>query len=82
KIDRSFIEHIPDNPDDVAIATAIIALSKSLQLTTVAEGVETQAQLNFLRQHGCDTAQGYYYSRPLPPEDFVRFLGPGPLQPD
>ena len=82
KIDRSFIEHIPDNPDDVAIATAIIALAKSLQLTTVAEGVETQAQLNFLRQHGCDTAQGYYYSRPLPPEDFVRFLGPGPLQPD
>ncbi len=82
KIDRSFIEHIPDNPDDVAIATAIIALAKSLQLTVVAEGVETQAQLNFLRQHGCDTAQGYYYSRPLPPEDFVRFLGPGPLQPD
>ncbi|MDO8703717.1 MAG: PAS domain S-box protein [Sulfuricaulis sp.] len=82
KIDRSFIEHIPDNLDDVAIAAAIIALAKSLQLTVVAEGVETQAQLNFLRQHDCDTAQGYYYSRPVPPEDFVRFLGQGPLPPD
>jgi diguanylate cyclase (GGDEF)-like protein len=77
KIDRSFIEHIPGNPDDAAIATAIIALAKSLQLTVVAEGVETQEQLDFLRHHGCGTAQGYYFARPLPAEEFVRFLREG-----
>jgi diguanylate cyclase (GGDEF)-like protein/PAS domain S-box-containing protein len=82
KIDRSFIEHIPGNPDDAAIATAIIALAKSLELTVVAEGVETQEQLNFLRHHDCDTAQGYYFARPLPAEEFVRFLRQSPLQPD
>lgn len=78
KIDRAFIEHVSDSPDDAAIANAIIALAKSLQRKVVAEGVETRAQLDFLRQHGCDTAQGYYYARPLPAEEFVRYLRQGP----
>ncbi|MDH5512757.1 MAG: EAL domain-containing protein [Gammaproteobacteria bacterium] len=82
KIDRSFIEHIPDNPDDASVAVAIMALAKSLQLKTVAEGVETSKQLDFLHRHGCDTAQGYYHARPLPAEDFVRFLHQRPKKPD
>ncbi len=78
KIDRAFIEHISDNADDAAIATAILALAKSLQLKVVAEGVETQEQLNFLRHYSCDIAQGYYYSRPLPAADFLDYLRRGP----
>ncbi len=74
KIDRAFIEHISDNPDDAAIAKAIIALAKSLQLKTVAEGVETGAQADFLRRHGCDVMQGYYFSRPLPADKFIQLL--------
>jgi predicted signal transduction protein with EAL and GGDEF domain len=74
KIDRAFIEHISDNPDDAAIAKAIIALAKSLQLKTVAEGVETGAQADFLRRHGCDVMQGYYFSRPLPADKFIELL--------
>ncbi|MHB8622411.1 MAG: PAS domain S-box protein [Sulfuricaulis sp.] len=74
KIDRAFIEHINDNADDAAIAGAIIALGQSLQLQIIAEGVETSEQLDFLRHHGCDIAQGYYYSRPLPAADFTDYL--------
>ncbi|HEX9627941.1 MAG TPA: PAS domain S-box protein [Acidiferrobacterales bacterium] len=79
KIDRAFIEHISDNPDDAAIAEAIIALAKSLQLKTVAEGVETGAQADFLRRHGCDTMQGFYFSRPLPADEFTRLLAKNAL---
>jgi EAL domain-containing protein (putative c-di-GMP-specific phosphodiesterase class I) len=74
KIDRAFIEHIVDNPDDAAIARSIIALARGLQLKTVAEGVETGAQADFLRRHGCDTMQGFYFSRPLPADEFTRLL--------
>jgi EAL domain-containing protein (putative c-di-GMP-specific phosphodiesterase class I) len=74
KIDRAFIEHISDNPDDAAIAKAIIALAKSLQLKTVAEGVETGEQADFLRRHGCDVMQGFYFSRPLPADKFIELL--------
>lgn len=74
KIDRQFIDEIPDNPDDVAIAQSIIAMAKSLNLKLVAEGVETQEQLDFLRQHGCDWGQGYLMGKPVPAEQFVRHL--------
>ena len=64
KIDRSFINDIATDSDDAAIVTAIIAMSHSLGARVVAEGVETEAQLNFLRAHGCDEFQGYFFSRP------------------
>ncbi|GAB4508201.1 MAG: hypothetical protein Tsb0026_06470 [Sulfuricaulis sp.] len=74
KIDRAFIEHISDNPDDAAIAKSIVALARSLQLRTIAEGVETEAQADFLRLHGCDAMQGFYFSRPLPAGKFTQLL--------
>ena len=66
KIDRSFIGQVADNPDDAAIAKAIIMMAHSLQLTVTAEGVETAAQLAFLVSNSCNEVQGYYFSRPLP----------------
>jgi diguanylate cyclase (GGDEF)-like protein len=66
KIDQSFIKGVPDNQDDVAITTAVIALAHSLNMKVVAEGVETPEQLQYLADHDCDMVQGYYLSRPLP----------------
>ena len=65
KIDRSFIRDVAVNPDDAAITTAIISMAKSLKLKVIAEGVEDEAQMSFLRAHQCDEIQGYYFSRPL-----------------
>ncbi|MDX3928775.1 MAG: EAL domain-containing protein [Shinella sp.] len=65
KIDRSFVQDLPGNPDDAAIASAIISLARTLELKVIAEGVETKEQLEFLRRSGCDEIQGYYLSRPL-----------------
>jgi EAL domain-containing protein (putative c-di-GMP-specific phosphodiesterase class I) len=65
KIDGSFIRDVATNADAAAIATAIISLAKSLNLKVIAEGVETEAQLAFLREHHCDEVQGYYLSKPL-----------------
>jgi CheY-like chemotaxis protein len=65
KIDRLFVRDVAVNPDDAAIAAAIISMAKSLNLKVIAEGVEDEAQLSFLRAHQCDEIQGYYFSKPL-----------------
>lgn len=71
KIDRTFIRGLPDNADNAAIVTTIISLANSLDLTVVAKGVETAGQLSFLQQHGCQLAQGFLFSRPLPADAFL-----------
>lgn len=74
KTDRSFVREVASNPDDAAIARAIIALAHSLQLNITAEGVETQEQLNYLKTHGCHEVQGYYFSRPVPADALANLL--------
>ncbi len=74
KIDQSFIRELPDNADDAAITRAIIALAHSLELQVVAEGVETQEQMDFLKAQGCDAIQGFLISRPAPAERFAQLL--------
>jgi EAL domain-containing protein (putative c-di-GMP-specific phosphodiesterase class I) len=66
KIDRSFVDDLPDDPNDVAIVRMILSMADTLGLTVVAEGVETQAQADFLVAHGCHSLQGYLFSRPTP----------------
>ena len=73
KIDQSFVRGLPDDPDDVAISTAIIGMGKALKLKVIAEGVETEAQREILRSAGCDEIQGYLVAKPLPAADFVLF---------
>jgi diguanylate cyclase (GGDEF)-like protein len=74
KIDRSFIRDVETSPDAAVIATAVISLAKTLNLKVIAEGVETEGQLAFLRSHDCDEMQGYYFSRPLLGEDIPELL--------
>jgi len=74
KIDHSFIKELVTNSDDSAITLAIISMAKSLRLEVIAEGVETQQQLDFLKQNNCDDIQGYYFSKPLPAKEFIAFL--------
>lgn len=74
KIDRSFVKDITFDPCDLAIASAIVALGKGLNINVVAEGVETEAQLEYLRQLGCAEIQGYFFSPPLPAKDTIKLL--------
>ena len=77
KIDRAFIRDVTTDVDDATIALTIINLARSLKLKVIAEGVETQDQFEFLRLHGCDEMQGYYFSRPLPVEQITSALREG-----
>lgn len=74
KIDRGFVKDVTSNPDNAAIVTTIITLAHNLGLKVICEGVETKEQFDFLKGHACDEIQGYYYSRPIPPVDFERWL--------
>ncbi|MCK4704414.1 MAG: EAL domain-containing protein, partial [Gammaproteobacteria bacterium] len=74
KLDKSFVHDIETDPNDAAICTATIALAHNLDLTVVAEGIETKMQLDFLTEHGCDYLQGYYFSKPLPADEMSEFL--------
>jgi diguanylate cyclase (GGDEF)-like protein/PAS domain S-box-containing protein len=77
KIDIAFVREVTSNPDDAAIVLAIINMAHSLKLQVIAEGVERDAQLAYLRRHGCDEMQGYYFSRPLPEDEFEVMLKEG-----
>jgi EAL domain-containing protein (putative c-di-GMP-specific phosphodiesterase class I) len=75
KIDQGFVRGIPEDSDDIAIVTAILGLARSLRLDHIAEGVETEAQRDFLIAHGCTHMQGYLFARPMPAEAFAREFG-------
>ncbi len=74
KIDRTFIKDLLQNPEDQAIVRAIIAIAHTLKIEVIAEGVETAGQLDFLRANGCDKAQGFFFSKPVPAEEFGELL--------
>jgi len=75
KIDRSFISGVAGQPDREAIVRAVIALARALGLRTIAEGIETDAEAEFLRVEGCDQGQGYLFSRPVPAEELLARWG-------
>jgi len=74
KIDQSFIRDLPNDTDDAAIVTAIIAMAKQLNLRVIAEGVETEEQIHFLRENNCLEFQGYYFNKPMPLNEFESLL--------
>ncbi len=74
KLDRTFVKDINEEPNDAAICAATIGLGHSMGLDVVAEGVETEEQFRQLQSMGCDTIQGYYFSRPLPEAEAKRFF--------
>jgi EAL domain-containing protein (putative c-di-GMP-specific phosphodiesterase class I) len=82
KIDQSFVRQISNSDDDTTIVIAVIALAQSLGLRVIAEGVEMPEELEFLRAHRCDEVQGYYFSRPVIPEQFAKLLKTGIPEPD
>jgi EAL domain-containing protein (putative c-di-GMP-specific phosphodiesterase class I) len=77
KIDQSFVRRITTAPDETTIVNAVISMAHSLKLRVVAEGVETIKELEFLEAHQCDEAQGYFFSRPVLPEQFAKLLETG-----
>ena len=79
KIDQSFVREITLAKGEASLVTAVLNMAQSLNLRVVAEGVETSEELAFLQQHRCDEAQGYYFSRPLPAEEFAELFKYGLL---
>jgi EAL domain-containing protein (putative c-di-GMP-specific phosphodiesterase class I) len=77
KIDQSFVRQITTTPEETTIVSAVIAMGRSLKLRVVAEGVETKQELAFLQAHKCDEAQGYYFSKALPSDQFAQLLETG-----
>jgi len=77
KVDQSFVRQITTTPDETTIVAAVISMARSLKLRVVAEGVETREELAFLQAHQCDEAQGYYFGRPVLPEQFAALLTTG-----
>ncbi len=75
KIDRSFIKDLPRNENDRAVASAVISLGRQLNLRVIAEGVENEEQIEFLRQHDCDEMQGFHFSKPITAQDLAGMLG-------
>ncbi len=75
KVDRAFVTDLPDSHDAMVVVRAIVGMAKQLDLHIVAEGIETEQQMNFLHELGCHTGQGYYFSKPLPREEFLRMIG-------
>jgi EAL domain-containing protein (putative c-di-GMP-specific phosphodiesterase class I) len=74
KVDRSFVQDIATDTDDATIVRTIIALGHNLGLKVVAEGVETEQQIDFLSDNLCDELQGYYFGQPMPPDDIAALL--------
>ncbi|MEK7223828.1 MAG: EAL domain-containing protein, partial [Pseudomonadota bacterium] len=74
KIDQSFVHDIATDPDDAAIVIAIITLAHALGIQTIAEGVETREQAQFLRKHGCEAMQGFYFSKPIEADALAALL--------
>ena len=81
KIDQSFVREISTSPDEAILVTTVISMARSLKLLVVAEGVETPEELAFLQAHQCDEAQGYYFSRPVLPQQLARLLESGIPEP-
>lgn len=77
KIDQSFVQDLPGHANDMAIVRAIIGLSKTFEMEVTAEGIETEAQLEFLCAQGCPMGQGYLFARPMPPQELAQLLGLG-----
>jgi diguanylate cyclase (GGDEF)-like protein len=75
KIDRSFVREVTTDPDSAVICNAVIGLAHSLRMTVIAEGVETEAQMQYLRRQRCDEMQGYLFSKPVPAQEFAELLG-------
>jgi EAL domain-containing protein (putative c-di-GMP-specific phosphodiesterase class I) len=73
KIDRTFVRDVTTDSEDAALSTAITGMAHGLNLRVIGEGVETEEQLNFLREIGCDLVQGYYFAEPLSPPEFLEF---------
>jgi diguanylate cyclase (GGDEF)-like protein/PAS domain S-box-containing protein len=81
KIDQSFVRNLTTNSSDAGIVSAVISMGRSLDMRVVAEGIETQEQFTFLQRRQCPEGQGYYFSHPMPAEEFVQFMGRSAVQP-